>query len=67
MGIGQMSALAHTAEALLNYAGQVARRADYQLPDRAWHPSGLADTSDWAGMARHRTAPLGDAAARQPS
>lgn len=76
--------VAHIADALLNYAGQVARRADHQLPvlrdgraaspseqldnavtaayvlagllrdfgpARAWHPSGLADASGWAGMA----------------
>ncbi|MGH3753051.1 MAG: hypothetical protein ACRDRP_10195 [Pseudonocardiaceae bacterium] len=76
--------LAHIADALLFYAGQVARRADHRLPvlrdgragppsehldnavtaahvlagllrdlgpARAWHPSGLADASGWAGMA----------------
>lgn len=77
-------AIAHIADALLFYAGQVARRADHPLPvlrdgraappseqldnavtaahvlagllrdlgpQRAWHPSGLADASGWAGMA----------------
>ncbi len=77
-------ALTHITDALLCYAGQVARRADHfrpvlrdgragppseQLdnavtaahvlagllrdlgPARAWHPSGLADASGWAGMA----------------
>ncbi len=76
--------VAHIADALLCYAGQVARRADHRLPvlrdgraappseqldnavtaayvltgllrdlgpARAWHPSGLADASGWAGMA----------------
>ncbi|MGH8916953.1 MAG: hypothetical protein ACRD0H_01180 [Actinomycetes bacterium] len=76
--------VAHIADALLYYAGQVARRADHRLPvlrdgraappseqldnavtaayvlagllgdlgpARAWHPSGLADASGWAGMA----------------
>ena len=76
--------VAHIADALLFYAGQVARRADHRLPvlrdgraappseqldnavtaahvlagllrdlgpARAWHPSGLADASGWAGMA----------------
>ncbi|MGH3983157.1 MAG: hypothetical protein ACRDST_10855 [Pseudonocardiaceae bacterium] len=77
-------AVAHIPDALLFYAGQVARRADHRLPvlrdgraappseqldnavtaahvlagllpglgpQRAWHPSGLADASGWAGMA----------------
>lgn len=76
--------VAHIADALLSYAGQVARQADYRLPvlrdgraappseqvdnavtaayvlasllrdfgpARAWHPSGMADASGWAGMA----------------
>ncbi len=76
--------LGHVADALVFYAGQVARRADRRLPPlrdgraappggqledvttaahllagqlrdlgtgRAWHPSGLADASGWAGMA----------------
>lgn len=74
----------HVADALLFYAGEVARRADPRLPvlrdgrtaapreqldnvvtaahvltqlsrgmgsARAWHPSGSADASGWAGMA----------------
>ncbi len=77
-------ALGHVADALVFYAGQVARRADRRLPPlrdgrdappgeqladvvtaahllagqlrdlgtgRAWHPSGAADASGWAGMA----------------
>ncbi len=77
-------ALGHVADALVFYAGQVARRADRRLPGlrdgrdappgeqredvvtaasllagqlrdlgagRAWHPSGSADASGWAGMA----------------
>jgi hypothetical protein len=43
--------VAHIADALLNYAGQGARRANYQPPGRAWHPSGKADASGWAGLA----------------
>ncbi|MGH3671966.1 MAG: hypothetical protein ACRDSH_15250 [Pseudonocardiaceae bacterium] len=76
--------VAHLSDALLFYAGQVARRAEHTLPvlrdgraaspseqldnavtaahvlaallrdlgpARAWHPSGLADASGWAGMA----------------
>jgi hypothetical protein len=74
----------HVADALVFYAGQVARRADRRLPAlrdgrhappgeqladvltaahllagqlrdlghaRAWHPSGSADATGWAGMA----------------
>lgn len=76
--------LEHITDALLFYAGQIARRADRRLPvlrdgrrsspsehidnalsgacilaallrdlgaDRAWHPSGDADATGWAGMA----------------
>ncbi len=76
--------LGHVADALVFYAGQVARRAARRLPPlrdgrhappggqladvataahllagqlrdlgtgRAWHPSGSADASGWAGMA----------------
>jgi hypothetical protein len=76
--------LEHVADALVFYAGQVARRADRRLPvlrdgrdappgeqldnvgtaahllagqlrdlgqGRAWHPSGFADATGWAGMA----------------
>ncbi len=82
---GRRRALSSTsADALLFYAAQVARRAQHRLPvlrdgrpapaweqvdnavtaahvlegllhelgsGRAWHPSGLADASGWAGMA----------------